>query len=200
MKIDKHEKILAAARSLFQRTHDVKSVSLEAIAQEAGVSPTTIYNQFGTREALVAEVAKALLREIMKMARSFIHSDLPFPRKLTEIIAGKLDIASQVNSEILTKLVSQDKTMTAFVEEAYRTEIKPLWREMLADGKRQGYIDPALDDEALLVYLDILGAGFSARPELIVSFTQNTGLTEQLTRLMFYGFLKKEIDLFKKEA
>jgi len=199
MKTDKRQKILAAAVSLFQRTHDVKRVSLETIAGEAGVSPTTIYNHFGTREVLVAEVAKALLREILEMARSFIHSDLPFPRKLTEIIAGKLDIASQVNSEILTKLVSQDKSMTAFVEEAYRTEIKPLWREMLADGKRQGYIDPTLDDEALLVYLDALRAGFSARPELIRGFTQNTGLIEQLARIMFYGFLKKEIDLFKKE-
>jgi AcrR family transcriptional regulator len=200
MSTEKRARILDAARSLFQRTHDVKRVSLEAIAQEAGVSPTTIYNQFGTREALVAEVAKALLHEILEMARSFIHSDLPFPQKLTEIVAGKLDIASQVSSEILTKLVSQDKTMTAFVEEAYRTEIKPLWREMLAEGKRQGYIDPTLDDEALLVYLDVLRAGFSSRPELISSFPQNTAVTEQLTRLIFYGFLKKEVDLFNKEA
>jgi AcrR family transcriptional regulator len=200
MSIEKRARILDAARSLFQRTHDIKRVSLEAIAQEAGVSPTTIYNQFGTREALVAEVAKALLHEILEMARSFIHSDLPFPQKLTEIVAGKLDIASQVSSEILTKLVSQDKTMTAFIEEAYRTEIKPLWREMLAEGKRQGYIDPALDDEALLAYLDVLRAGFSSRPELISSFPQNTAVTEQLTRLIFYGFLKKGVDLFNKEA
>jgi len=200
MRTEKRERILAAALSLFQRTHDVKRVSLEAIAQEAGVSPTTIYNQFGTREALVAEVAKTLLREILEMARSFIKSDLLFPRKLTEIIAGKLDIASQVHGEILTKLVSQDKTMTAFVEEAYRTEIQPLWREMLADGKRQGYIDPALDDEALIAYFDIIRTGYSARSELLENLSQNMGLLEQLTRIMCYGFLKKEIDLFNKEA
>ena len=200
METDKRERILAAARSLFQRTHDVKRVSLEAIAREAGVSPTTIYNQFGTRETLVDEVAKSLLHEILEMARSFIHSDLPFPQKLTQIIAGKLDIASQVHSEILTKLVSQDKTMTAFVEEAYGTEIQPLWREMLADGKRQGYIDPALDDEALLAYLDIIRTGYSARSELLENLNRNMGLLEQLTRIMFYGFLKKEIDLFGKEA
>ncbi|MBA7599906.1 hypothetical protein ES703_06951 [subsurface metagenome] len=200
MSIEKRERILAAALSLFQRTHDVKRVSLEAIAREAGVSPTTIYNQFGTRETLVAEVAKALLGEILKMGRSFIKSDLPFPRKLTEIIAGKLDITSQVHGEILTKMVSQDKTMTAFVEEAYRTEIKPLWREMLADGKRQGYIDPALDDEALIAYFDIIRTGYSARSELLENLSQNMGLLEQLTRIMCYGFLKKEIDLFNKEA
>lgn len=200
MSIEKREKILAAALSLFQRTHDVKRVSLEAIAREAGVSPTTIYNQFGTREALVTEVAKALLGEILKMGRSFIKSDLPFPRKLTEIIAGKLDITSQVHGEILTKMVSQDKTMTAFVAETYHNEIQPLWREMLADGKRQGYIDPALDDEALIAYFDIIRTGYSARSELLENLSQNMGLLEQLTRIMCYGFLKKEIDLFNKEA
>ena len=200
MTTEKHDKILDAASALFQKTHDVNRVSLEAIAQEAGVSPTTIYNQFGTREALVTEVAKSLLREILEMARSFIKSDLPFPQKITQIIAGKLDIASQANSEILIKLVSQDKAMTAFVEKTYRTDILPLWREMFADGRRQGYIDPALDDETLLVYFDVLKTGFSARPELIKSFTRNKKFTEQLTALIFYGFLKKEIDLFHKEA
>lgn len=200
MKADKRSKILAAALSLFQRTHDVKRVSLEAIAQEAGVSPTTIYNQFGTREALVAEVAKSLLHEILEMGRSFIKSDLPFPRKLTEIIAGKIDITSQVHGEILTKLVSQDKTIAPFIDRLYQQEIKPLWREMLADGKRQGYIDPALDDEALFAYFDIIRTGYSARSELLENLSQNMGLLEQLTRIMCYGFLKKEIDLFNKEA
>ncbi len=81
MSIEKRERILAAALSLFQRTHDVKRVSLEAIAREAGVSPTTIYNHFGTREALVAEVAKALLGEILKgggkWERKFLFTTWP---------------------------------------------------------------------------------------------------------------------------
>jgi AcrR family transcriptional regulator len=40
-KSDKRQQILAAARTLFNRTHNVKRVSLEAIAEEASVSPTT---------------------------------------------------------------------------------------------------------------------------------------------------------------
>jgi hypothetical protein len=70
---------------------------------------------------------------------------------------------------------------------------------MLADGKKQGYINPALDDEVLIVYLDVLKAGFSARPEVLKDFRENMGLIEQLTRLVFYGFLKKDINLFPKE-
>jgi AcrR family transcriptional regulator len=196
---DKRQKILTAAVALFRRTHNVKKVSLESIAREARVSPTTIYNHFGTREALLNEVTRALLHEILEMARSFINTDLPFPQKLTEIIAGKLDIASQVNSEVLTKLVSQDNSMTDFIEEVYRAEVKPLWLDFIADGKRQGYIDASLDDASLILYLNMLRAGLATQPWLTRDLENNMPLLEQLTRLMFYGFLKKDIDLFKKE-
>ncbi len=198
-KSSKREKILSAAVSLFRRTHDVRRVSLETIAREAGVSPTTIYNQFGTREALVAEVAKMLFREILEMARSFIKSDLPFQQKLKDIIAGKIDIVSQVNSEVLTKLMSQDKSMTGFLEEIYRTEVVPMWCDFFNEGKRQGYVDPSTDLSSLVIYFDILRAGLASQPELMNNWQQNMPVIEQLTRLMFYGFIKKDIDLFEKE-
>jgi AcrR family transcriptional regulator len=198
--LSKRQKILTAAVALFRRTHDVRRVSLETIAREAGVSPTTIYNHFGTREALVVEVAKMLFREILDMARAFIRSDLPFPRKLTDIIAGKLDIASQVNGEVFNKLVSQDKGMTGFVDEIFRTEIAPLWLDFIAEGKRQGYIDPATDDASLMIYFNILRAGMASQPGLLQDWEKNMPVIENLTRLMFYGFLKKDIDLFRKEV
>lgn len=200
MRTDKRQKILAAALSLFQRTHDIKRVSLEAIAQEAGVSPTTIYNHFGTRETLLLEVAKGLVSQNLERNRALIRSDLPFAQKIIGVISGKVELASQTNSEVIEKLLSQDKTIAPFIDRLYEQEIKPLWREMLADGRHQGYIDPALDDEVLLVYLDALKEGFAARPEIAQNLARHPKLIEQLTRIMFYGFLKKEIDLFAKEA
>jgi AcrR family transcriptional regulator len=198
-RLDKRNKILIAAKSLFNRTHDVRRVSLEAIAAEAHVSPTTIYNYFGNRETLVYEVIKELVRASLEHNRALIRSDLPFSQKLIGIISGKLDMAEKVNNEIIEKLISQDKKIAPFIDRIFEKEIKPLWKEMVADGKKQGYIDPALDDETLLVYLDVLQSGFRARPELFQGFKENMGFIEQLTRLMFYGFLKKEVDLFRKE-
>ena len=198
-RIGKRQEIVSAAISLFSRTHDFRRVSLEAIAREARVSPATIYNNFGNRETLVYEVIKELVRTNLERNRTLIRSCLPFPQKLTGIISGKLDMAGKVNNEIIKKLITQDKTIAPFIDEIYQQEIKPLWQEMVADGKKQGYIDPALDDEALLVYLDVMQAGFKTRPELFQNFKENMAFIKQLTRLMYYGFLKKEIDLFGKE-
>jgi AcrR family transcriptional regulator len=196
---DKSWQILKAAKSLFSRTHDFRRVSLEAIAGEARVSPATIYNHFGNRETLVYEVIKELVGTSLERNRALIRSDLPFPQKLISIIGGKLEMAEKMNSEIIQKLISQDRKIAPFVDGIMEKEIKPLWKEMVADGKKQGYINPAVDEEALLVFLDVLQAGFRARPELLADFRENMGFIKKLTRLMFYGFLEKEIDLFRKE-
>jgi AcrR family transcriptional regulator len=186
--------------TLFGKAHDARKVSVEEIAAEARVSPTTIYNYFGTREKLLYEVIKALVRESMERNSALIRSNAPFPQKLIGIISGKLDMMAQLNGEIITKMLSQDKTIAPFIDEIYESEIKPLWLEMLADGKKQGYIDPALDDEVLLIYLDALKAGFTTKAKLLQSFKDNTDLLKKLSHLMFYGFLKKDIDLFSREG
>ena len=199
-KSEKRKKILNAARALFSRTHDVKRVSLEDIAEEAGVSPATIYNNFGDRENLVYEVIKEIASENLEHNRRIIQSDLPFAQKLIGVMSGKMDLAGKVNGELIEKIISQDKRIAPFIDEIYEQEIKPLWYQILDEGKKQGYIDPSLDDESLIAYLDIIKTGIQAKPEIFKNYVENMSLIEQLTNLMFYGFLKKDINLFPKEG
>jgi AcrR family transcriptional regulator len=195
----KRQEIIAAALKLFRSTHNVKKVSLEDVAREAGVSPTSIYNNFGGREQLIVEIIKLLVRQNLESARGLIHSDLPFSQKLIAIINNKMNTAGQLDGEIIAKMMSQDKTMAPFIDEIYNTEIRPLWLEIITEGKKQGYISKDLDDEALLIYLDAIRAGFADKKDLLVNFKNNPGLIEQLTRITFYGFMKKQIPLFQKK-
>jgi AcrR family transcriptional regulator len=199
VKSDKKQRILKAAVTLFSKAHDARKVSVEEIAREAHVSPTTIYNYFGTRETLLLETAKTLTRDIIKMSMGILHSDLPFPDKLRGIISGKMDLVGQYSREVLGKLLGNDKSSAAFGRELFETEVKPLWLEFIASGKREGYIDPSVDDEALLAYLDILRAGASARPDMTANYSENMTLLKNVSRLMFFGFLKKEIAMFPEE-
>lgn len=196
----KRQNILHTTIALFRQTHDIKKVSIEAIAVEAHVSPTTIYNNFGTRDELLCEVTKSLIRENLDRNIKLIHSDLPFPQKLTGIISGKMDVMDQYNREIIDKIISQDKNIAPFIDKIYEEEIKPLWLEMLSDGKKQGFIDPSLKDEVLLTYLDVLKTGFSVKPELTKTIAADVDIMTQLARIMFHGFLKKEIDIIPKEG
>jgi AcrR family transcriptional regulator len=197
-KPEKREQIIAAALSLFGRTHNVKKVSLEDIAAEAGVSPTTIYNIFGNREKLIFEVIKVLTLKNLDKNKQLVQSSLPFPQKLAAIVSGKQDMMEKLDAEIIDKIICQDESMRPFIDEIYVKEIKPLWLKIMTDGKREGFIDDSLDLNALMVYLDIVKAGLSARADLMKDFASNPVLTLNITRLMFYGFLKKDIPLFQK--
>ncbi|APV44975.1 DNA-binding transcriptional regulator, AcrR family [Dehalogenimonas formicexedens] len=192
----KRQVIIETTVDLFRRTHDVRKVSVEDIAAAAKVSPTTIYNQFGSREALVLAAAKSVIAEIGRMAEGFIKSDLPFDQKLASIVAGKITIASAASDEVIAKMLSQDRDIAPFIEELFRNVAWPMWRDFLAEGKAQGYINESLDAEVFLEYLDVLRAGFAAKKELIQNWMQNMDKLKQMTRLAFYGFVKKDIDLF----
>jgi TetR/AcrR family transcriptional regulator, cholesterol catabolism regulator len=192
----KKEQINAAALALFSRTHNVKKVSIEDIAAEAGVSPTTIYNTFGTREKLIFEVIKVITLKNLEKNRQLVNSALPFPQKLMAIIGGKRDLMDKLDAEIVEKIATQDASMRPFIDELYEKELTPLWKKMMQDGQKEGYIDEKLDMEALMIYLDIVKAGLSARPELMKKFAENPTLIINITRLMFYGFMKNNVRLF----
>ncbi|MEN8613873.1 TetR/AcrR family transcriptional regulator [Dehalogenimonas sp. THU2] len=192
----KRELIIETTVELFRHADDVRKVSIENIAASARVSPTTIYNQFGTRDALVIEASRDLINDILERSRAILRSDKPFPTKMKGMITGKLEIARKANDEVVGKLMSQDRSIAPYLEELFQNEVRYLWREMLDQGKREGFIDPVLDEESFFIYMDVIRSGFAAKAELLKDWKNNMDLIEKLTNLVFYGFFKKEIDLF----
>ncbi|AKG52993.1 transcriptional regulatorTetR family [Dehalogenimonas sp. WBC-2] len=192
----KRQRIIDTTVNLFLHSDDVRKVSVEAIAASACVSPTTVYNQFGTRDTLVIEAAKNLIRDIVERVRVILHSDMTFDDKMRAVISNKLEISSKVNDEVVYKVISQDKNIAPYLEKIYTSEVRQLWMEMLEQGKKQGFIDTSLDQEAFITYMNIIRAGFASQAGLFEHWKDNIEMIEKLTQLMFFGFLKKDIDLF----
>ena len=192
----KKEKILQAAYRLFNDSHHVQKVSVEEIARSAGVSPTTIYNYFGTREKLVTEVAKQLVIDYRDRSTALLKSDIPFPDKLRALVSGKLAAASATSDEVIRKIVNQDSDAAKFVDDLLITEFMPVWHDFVTEGKAKGYIKPDLDEAAFSVYVEVIRAGFAARQDLLQSFKDNLPLVKGILNLFFFGFVAKEIDLF----
>jgi hypothetical protein len=138
----------------------------------------------------------------MESSRKLVHSDVSFPEKLIGLTTLKLNLVSNTNGEIMGKIVTGDESIAHLMDEIYNEEIRPLWLEIVAEGKRQGFIDAKLDDEALLIYLDILRAG-AVKKDFVKDWSGNMNIIQQLSHIIFYGFMKKEVDFFvesKKQA
>jgi hypothetical protein len=62
----------------------------------------------------------------------------------------------------------------------------------LDEGRALGLVDPTIGNETILVYIDILTAGFAARTDIVTRVFQEEGLFEELKRLIFFGFMRGE--------
>jgi len=67
--------VLKAARKIFTEA-DYESVTVEAIARKAKVTPATIYNHFGTKAALIAHLFEETVRELENQVLSDLDADI----------------------------------------------------------------------------------------------------------------------------
>lgn len=187
------ERIITTAIKLWRETHNVQKVSLADIAREAGISQTTIYNNFQTRDGLVEEVIKYLIHQTLDKQWAVVRSNLPLPVKIQNIISTKTDTMRNIYSDVLAKLAN-DAATREYLDNMYQAEIKPIMHEIIEDGKQQGYIRPDMPEEAVMIYLDMLKDGGMANTEKLKKLMDNSELMLGLTRLIYYGLFQKEFD------
>ena len=64
--------------------------------------------------------------------------------------------------------------------------------DFFEDEKKQGYINPELSREALLLYIEILSRGVFASSGLIANTNNSEKLTRDLISLFLYGLVGKK--------
>jgi AcrR family transcriptional regulator len=69
-------RILKAARELFA-SEGYASVTVEQIANAAGVAPATVYNRFGSKATIAAYLFKPAFEELQRLTQADIAAQLP---------------------------------------------------------------------------------------------------------------------------
>lgn len=193
-KTDKKERIIAAAIKLWRQAHRVDKVSLVDIAAEAIVSPTTVYNNFGTREGLIYEVVRHIFSETISRQKAVLKSNLPFPEKIQSAISAKMGPIEGIGLDLLDKICT-DPAARQYVEELTKSEFEPMIKAIIQEGKREGYIRHEIPEEIIILYFDILRTGEMARTEEISRVITDKGATLAFTRLAYFGLFRKEFTL-----
>jgi AcrR family transcriptional regulator len=185
-KEQKKESIRRAALELFQ-AYGFKKVSINDIAQKAGVSQVTIYNHFGSKDELVRDVIKKLFYGMIDKYRDIIKDKKPFLEKLQTIVFDKSELIGQFQGELRQAVLSQDLEMRQFVESIWQGEVKQLLIDLFEDGRKQGYISPDLSQEAILTYYEIFRQGMFNSPHVQAKLEQNPKLVRELISVFTYG-------------
>jgi len=180
--------IQRAALELFQ-IHGFKKVTIREIAREADVSPVTIYNYFGSKERLIREVVRSVMLDTVARFRTMMEEDRPFLQKLEDIVLGKTELVSQYGGELVQRVASEDPETQEFIRDLYSREIEPMIVSFFNQGKKQGYVNPELSQEAILSYTEILRHGLMARPDLLAGSRKSARLVREFMTLYLYGLM-----------
>jgi AcrR family transcriptional regulator len=187
------EDIRKAAWQLFSQ-FGVEKVSMNDIACKAEVSPATIYNNFGGKDAPVQEFITTMVDRLMGDAETILALDAPFEQKVAALlhyITDKLvNTTPTPDNPLFSGSVDlHNDPQIKRIRESAEDKMTQLVMELVAEGKREGQVNPALSDEALAIYFSFFIEAF-VRPEYQIQFHQNPKLISDLGSLMLYGLIK----------
>lgn len=184
----KKKAIVDSALTLFGE-QGFSNVSIKDIATLAGVSQVSIYNYFGSKEALVAECAKVIMEDTTRLARELLASNAPFIEKLEQA----LQLCNAEINESLNKFISEkaleDQSFIALMAKSINELKKTIYMEYIDYGKREKAIDSNLSDTSIQLFIDAINSLGMSVPAEDLQHAQ-----KDIIQLFLYGLLGKPRD------
>jgi|SRR5690625_1903468 len=148
----KRQAILDAATDLFI-TKGISDVTVEEIAQIAGVSKVTIFKYFGDKESLARNILLPFVEEWITYYDELIKSDIPFLEKVKKITMHKASMYKAVGHSLWHEIILKDKAMQRIIIDMLEVRQTEIYTALIRSGKESGDIDESIPDEAILMYV-----------------------------------------------
>jgi AcrR family transcriptional regulator len=188
------EDIRRAAEELFTK-FGADRVSINDIARKAGVSQATIYNNFGSKDALVKDYQHSIIRVLATRFRGILVWKKSWVEKLQGAVQQWLDIADQYKLETSnrgeTKPGILDSQIGSASQDPIRAEIEKSFREFLKEGREQGNIRADLSDDAIITYIKFFQQGIASNPEINKLMKNDKKFAQDLLSLFIFGLSDK---------
>jgi len=185
----KRETILRVARSLFM-ARGMPNVSVDEIAAQADVSKVTLYKYFGSKDELLTEVVNQFMQETLVSVTDVFHSDMDYLDKLKFAVRLQGSLSQLVSYNYVFEVWEKRGDIAASMETTMQ-QVRALMRAILDEGKRLGYIDPALSFELLNLYAEIFREGMKAKSIDLESTLADKDAVETLMNLYFFGIIRR---------
>jgi TetR/AcrR family transcriptional regulator, repressor of fatR-cypB operon len=144
--------IVSAALTLFKQK-GFTSTGIKDIADAAHVSQVSIYNYFGSKDALILECFSHILDESFIAAQQILQEDIPFPDKLNRAIALTFDQAHERLGEYFSRETIDDHRFFSMLNEQIFELQRKIYRAYLIEGQRTGFIRTDVPFELILNFV-----------------------------------------------
>ena len=185
-KEQKREDIRRAAFELF-KTYGFKKVSINEVAQHAGVSQVTVYNHFGSKEELIRDVMKWFTSDLVDKYIAIIKSELPYLEKLEAIVMDKTEVISQFQGELVQEVMRTDPQLQVHIDGLYNNKIKPNVISFFDEGTKLGYIHKKYSADTIMFYFEVVRRGLNSIPDISERMAKEPDTAKEIIDLMTYG-------------
>lgn len=169
------------------------SLRIEDIAKGAGVSQVTIYNYYGSKQALLNAVIKRYLKEVQLEFENIVNDQaLLFPEKMKHLFLMKKKGSKLIDLGVLKSLLDESGELKQYAEEFYYKVSLPVFMAFLEQGKQEGYFKQEVSIDSILIYYEMMKSALEKQYERFANHPDAERLVEEITHLFFYGFLKEE--------
>ncbi|EMV4280998.1 TetR/AcrR family transcriptional regulator [Listeria monocytogenes] len=181
--LSKKTAIIEAALILFGK-QGFTAVSIKDIAALADVSQVSIYNYFGSKEALVGECARVIMQDTIALAEEILASEGIFTQKLERAIQLCNAEINLSLSKFISKEASKDQQFLILLVNNINSLKKDIYMKYVAAGKEAQVIDNAISDEVIQLFIDAINSLGLTVPEEELEEKQ-----AEIIQLFLYGLI-----------
>ncbi|HAA5772994.1 TPA_asm: TetR/AcrR family transcriptional regulator [Listeria monocytogenes] len=181
--LSKKTAIIEAAQILFGK-QGFTAVSIKDIAALADVSQVSIYNYFGSKEALIGECARVIMQDTIALAEEILASEGTFTQKLERAIQLCNAEINLSLSKFISKEASKDQQFLILLVNNINSLKKDIYMKYVAAGKEVQVIDNAISDEVIQLFIDAINSLGLTVPEEELEEKQ-----AEIIQLFLYGLI-----------
>jgi len=187
----KLERLLEKAEELFWK-YGYNGVSVDQIANEAGISKMTIYKHFPSKEDLFIEVLIKYSKYHINIIMDVLSKNHHTFEKIEYLYSYTLKLSSQIPAILTKDILERANVMNKLM--AFKEEKSlDMWRYILEDGIQKGEIRP-LDVDFVSQLLLNLPAAFALKSEFYTDEKKRLKLYESFFDFLKYGLLGSKVN------
>ncbi|WP_082246202.1 TetR/AcrR family transcriptional regulator [Bacillus gaemokensis] len=152
---EKKKRAIKDAALLLFSERGFNEVKIEDIAKEAKVSQVTIYNHFGSKDALFRELIQEFATTEFQFYQELASENMPFHEMMHKMIVRKMERGGIFHPDMLLQVIQKDPELRAFIYGYQNETVLPWFLEILENAQRKNEINPNLSKEMMLLYIQM---------------------------------------------
>ena len=182
----KKQAIVNAAMALFTE-NGFTEVSIKEIAALAHVSQVSLYNYFGSKEALISECVDIVMGDTFQKANEILNRDIYFIEKLKLALSLCTENINLSVSAYFSKMALSDPILMNLLTKSINEKKQRIYRDYIETGKQENIIDKTIPTITYLAFLDSLNV-MGSKLEFDDDISTTIG---HIHELFLYGLIGK---------